>query len=105
MAKSYITMENHNFSWVNPRFLWPCSASFLALATLAKREARRQIWRLEKSSLAPAQAALGWDALVWRLPPGNQQFAIENGPFIVMVDLEWIYPLKIVDLPIENGDL
>ena len=71
----------------------------------SSREARRQIWRLEKSSLAPAQAALGWDALVWRLPPGNQQFAIENGPFIVMVDLEWIYPLKIVDLPIENGDL
>ena len=33
------------------------------------------------------------------------QFAIENGSFTVMVDLEWIYSLKMVDLPIENGDL
>jgi hypothetical protein len=26
---NYITMENHNFQWVNPLFLWPFSISML----------------------------------------------------------------------------
>jgi hypothetical protein len=64
MAKSYTTMENHNFSWVNPRFLWPCSASFLALATLAKRDKPPD---LEIGEVVPGSSSGGasWDGMRW----------------------------------------
>ena len=29
LVNSHITMENHNFSWVNPLFLWPFSIAML----------------------------------------------------------------------------
>jgi len=39
LVNCYITMENHHFSWVNQRFLWPFSIAMLVY------------WRVDKLAM------------------------------------------------------
>ena len=87
LVNVYITMENHNFWWVNPLFLWPFSIVFcFETPRRHLRAAAHELW-----SEGHDQQCLALAALL------SESFTIKNGGFHQRK--LWISPAKMVSSP------
>ena len=82
LVNVHITMENHNFSWVNPLFLWPCS---IAMLVYCDREMTREMMsRTSRSEISSRRCCLAFPPWL-NLRVVQNTATIANGAVVAVV--------------------